>query len=87
MRKLVRLSDTYLCITVAVFSILSKIIFEKVYSASEIVVDEEFHLALGKAYCNFDYHLVRLNDVYTIVSYADFLFSGIQKLRPFQDCI
>nr|CAI5847127.1 unnamed protein product [Callosobruchus analis] len=41
--------------SLAAYSLISKLIFDNIYLTSKMVVDEEFHVPLGKAYCNFNF--------------------------------
>lgn len=54
--KLFRLSTVTLIIATSLYTIISKIIFDKIYLTSKIIVDEEFHLPLGEAYCQYDFN-------------------------------
>ncbi|KAF2894091.1 hypothetical protein ILUMI_12080, partial [Ignelater luminosus] len=48
-----RLFNIALCIIISGFFLLSKLVFDKVYITSQVVIDEEFHIPQGLAYCNF----------------------------------
>ncbi|ENN81130.1 putative Dol-P-Glc:Glc(2)Man(9)GlcNAc(2)-PP-Dol alpha-1,2-glucosyltransferase [Dendroctonus ponderosae] len=41
----------------AIYATLSKILFDKVYRTSNLIVDEEFHLPLGEEYCKFNFQV------------------------------
>ncbi|KAK9890024.1 hypothetical protein WA026_008831 [Henosepilachna vigintioctopunctata] len=55
-RQLLRLSTITLLIATVSYLIISKIIFDKIYATSNIIVDEEFHLPLGEAYCQYNFN-------------------------------
>lgn len=51
-------ATTYFVGAVVAYSIVSKIIFDNVYLTSKQVIDEEFHIPQGLAYCNFHFDTV-----------------------------
>lgn len=58
MRRIVSVSNIALCFTVIVYSVISKLIFDNVYLTSKQVIDEEFHIPQGLAYCNYHFDTV-----------------------------
>lgn len=54
------MSITHLLVitSVGVYGVLSKFLFDEVYHASHLIVDEEFHLPLGQQYCRFKFNEV-----------------------------
>ncbi|XP_018566714.1 putative Dol-P-Glc:Glc(2)Man(9)GlcNAc(2)-PP-Dol alpha-1,2-glucosyltransferase [Anoplophora glabripennis] len=44
-----------LVLSIFIYFIISKIIFDNVYLTSNMVVDEEFHIPLGHSYCELDF--------------------------------
>ncbi|RZB41092.1 Dol-P-Glc:Glc(2)Man(9)GlcNAc(2)-PP-Dol alpha-1,2-glucosyltransferase [Asbolus verrucosus] len=54
----VKYSNVCLFGALGTFAIISKIIFDKIYLTSKIIVDEEFHLPLGEAYCKYEFDKV-----------------------------
>lgn len=52
------MSTIYLLVTSIIYFLCTKIIFDNVYLTSKVVVDEEFHLAIGQAYCKYEYNKV-----------------------------
>lgn len=53
-----------LLLSVFIYFIISKIIFDNVYLTSNMVVDEEFHIPLGHSYCELDFSHVSCNRSY-----------------------
>jgi alpha-1,2-glucosyltransferase len=51
----VKYSSIILFGALALHSLISKLIFDKINLTSNIVVDEEFHLQLGEAYCKYEF--------------------------------
>ncbi|KAL1492502.1 hypothetical protein ABEB36_010746 [Hypothenemus hampei] len=49
-------SSIFLLVTFTSYAILSKILFDYIYSAANLIVDEEFHLPLGEQYCKFHFN-------------------------------
>lgn len=56
--KIFRPSSITLIVATSLYIIISKVIFDKIYATSKIIVDEEFHLPLGEAYCRYDFNKV-----------------------------
>ncbi|XP_019869457.1 putative Dol-P-Glc:Glc(2)Man(9)GlcNAc(2)-PP-Dol alpha-1,2-glucosyltransferase [Aethina tumida] len=52
----ISMSTIYLLVTSIIYFLCTKIIFDNVYLTSKVVVDEEFHLAIGQAYCKYEYN-------------------------------
>lgn len=52
--------ETGLCIIIIliIYITIALKVFNDVYLTSKLIVDEEFHLVLGEAYCKFEYHKV-----------------------------
>ncbi|KAJ3639293.1 hypothetical protein Zmor_002658 [Zophobas morio] len=51
----IKLTTVTLVIVLIIFVLISKAVFDKVHLTLHIVVDEEFHLPLGRAYCKFEF--------------------------------
>lgn len=45
-------------VILVIYSIVSTAVFYLVYNASQLVIDEEFHLRQGREYCDFNFHIV-----------------------------
>ncbi|KAK5647020.1 hypothetical protein RI129_005484 [Pyrocoelia pectoralis] len=48
------------CVTFAVFFLLSKLLFDEVFKESQLIIDEEFHIPQGVQYCNFTFDTVNI---------------------------
>lgn len=68
---------------IAIYTILSMIIFEKVYETSTEVIDELFHIEQGLFYCHGMFQEVR-KEINIKIYINHYPFSGIQKLQHFQ---
>ncbi|KAL3289747.1 hypothetical protein HHI36_023144 [Cryptolaemus montrouzieri] len=55
-RKILNLRNLTLTIVTTVYIVISKQIFDNIFLTSNIIVDEEFHLPLGEAYCWRDFN-------------------------------
>ncbi|CAH0562281.1 unnamed protein product [Brassicogethes aeneus] len=51
----VSMSTIYLLVTSIIYFLCTKIVFDNIFLTSKVVVDEEFHLAIGQAYCKYEY--------------------------------
>jgi hypothetical protein len=80
----VKYSSIILFGALALHSLISKLIFDKINLTSNIVVDEEFHLQLGEAYCKYEFDKVTYYDRSNSNKIDD--FSGTLKLQHFLVC-
>lgn len=81
----------YKYVTIGIYLIVSIPLFHLVYHASQLVIDEEFHLRQGQHYCNGSFDVVGSAHAIAIwlqISHTIFLrtYSGTRKSRRFQDC-
>lgn len=50
--------ELLLYLTLAVFAVVSFVVFNKVYATSRLVIDEEFHLRQGLHFCKGRFDIV-----------------------------
>lgn len=57
-RKIAMKREIFLYLTIVIYSVLSFLVFNKVYATSKLVIDEEFHLRQGLHFCNGRFDIV-----------------------------
>lgn len=74
-----------LYIIVVIYIMLSLPLFYLVFTASELIVDEEFHLRQGRHYCMGDFHIVSQSiDSIVLLEYKNiFIFQWDPKITTF----
>lgn len=81
MGRLLSTTNILLFAATLIYAFTSKLIFDKIYITSKQVIDEEFHIPQGLAYCNLHFDTVSANKLYlvtcTLIIWNG--FSGIQK--------
>lgn len=58
MRRIISVSSIAFLLVILTYSVISKLIFDRIYITSKQVIDEEFHIPQGLAYCNFHFDTV-----------------------------
>lgn len=69
---------------IAIYAIISLLIFEQVYETSKEVIDELFHIEQGLHYCYGMFMEVIFSAFIKFSNLIKFIFSGIQKLQLYQ---
>lgn len=59
MAKLISFYTVCLCSSCGIFYIISQLLFNKVFETSLSIIDEEFHVPQGLAYCKYEFDTVR----------------------------
>lgn len=58
MRRLLSIPNLSLFTAILIYGVISKLIFDSIYITSKQVIDEEFHIPQGLAYCNLHFDTV-----------------------------
>ena len=69
-----RFSIIKLVIVLGIYGSVSLLLFNNIYLTSKLVVDEEFHLPLGEAYCQFKFNEVGKKKGYINKKNTKFIF-------------
>jgi hypothetical protein len=73
----------------AVYTVVSIVLFDEVYEASGEVIDELFHIGQGLQFCQGNFSAVNRRFVYIFplnFNSFSFLSSGIRRSQPSLDC-